>query len=445
MLLTNKLCILLNSQKKCGLPAKAASTAVSLLSMNILIETRPNNELKIRIQTPAFKRKLYTDKASDRKRIKKTAFLDELRSINKHIETSPRLPTNSQLIPVIDITPDGKPVRDFLDVARLKVRRLTLLDILKKSQRFSLVAPRWGKTNRKKSFTRNARRKILQAGAVMDQLYPGKAWMTTVTIPGGTPAALKAVADWSGWLVNRMLQYIRRHSIRKQAMWFYTWELQDRGALHMHWAVAHDDLKVGKEIAEHLEYYWFELLAELKEKIGVDCFERLEGGTHRNSSLHWQSNVQKVQKSVAAYFSKYCSKDSENVKRHKTYKPDQIYYPASWWNSSYSAKAAIKMGSFDYKLEHYTKEECEYTISMFWDYLEAMGITKTAEKYFEISIPHIPFPVCSGTVQLVYVKPENWLECRELIKSLCTKDDFIGEGKIVIEELAKHARKQLEN
>lgn len=406
--------------------------------MNLILHLFPNNELRLCVQTPAYKRKSYGDKALDRKRQKKSELWDELRSVNKHLQ-SVTSATAPDLIPVVDVNPDGKIYEDFLSRKNLQSRRQCLLDILKKSQELTLPSQRWGKPNRKKSFTSNACHRILESGAVIDKENPAKTWMVTCTIPGSTPAALQAVAHWSGWIVNRMLQTIRDNPVGKFGKWFYVWEFQKRGALHMHWAVAHQDDRIAKRLAEQLEYQWFELLLELKQKAGVDCFERLDGGTHRYSSLNWQSNVQKVQKSVAAYYSKYVSKGSENQVALKD-PTVKVYYPARWWGSSKSTKEAVKKWRFTYKLEGYSLTECELIKEMLWELIEPFGWKRKHTYSFCIEIPQLPIPVCSGTVQIAFGVPETWAQDWQLIKSLCERNTSIGAGGIVLEELAKYAK-----
>jgi len=392
----------------------------------IIIQTFINNELKKRVQTEPYRRK-----TSDPFRLNKKARLEkELKAVNS-LANSTAAPRFVQW-------------REAL---------LTSIENLAKKHR-------WGSPNPPRKFTASARHRILEAGAVMDKLLPGKTYMATMTIPGGTPAALQAVANYSGGLVDRMLKKLRRSPGGKDVMWFYVWEFQGQNeerdcALHMHWAVAHSDEKVSKASAELLEYFWFELLLEMGEtelykkrhsiKIGVDCFERKRGGTWRNNPGVWQSNVQKVQKSVAAYYSKYCSKDSTNQVLLKKSKSSSINYPASWWGSSTSVKNVIKQWRSQYKIDGLTKDESDLVSKWIWEILDMLKLKEPQKKLFCITHPRVSVPLCSGSVQIVFGNPETWLETCELIRSLFEVNPGYGAGGIVIEELVKEAKKQLQS
>ena len=206
----------------------------------------------------------------------------------------------------------------------LVAQKRNALDIIKKSQHAKKYERPWGKVQTPKTFTRNAKQKILEAGAVVDK-HVGKhgSYELTLTIPGSGVVVYDVVARWSGYIVNRMLQVIRRLEEKGLPVhWFFVWEHQKRGALHQHWCIAIKDQPMLTDyVCRLLKAKWFELLMELSDKSGVDLFRR-KGftGSWRNRPDVWQSSVNPVRKSVAAYFSKYMSKNLETSKYNKARK-----------------------------------------------------------------------------------------------------------------------------
>jgi hypothetical protein len=216
-------------------------------------------------------------------------------------------------------------------------RQKCRLDIISEFQQRSLkVKSRggWGFSPKPTTFGKNARHRLLEAGAIMDNLHQKNVCEVTCTIPGSTVDSLRAVSQWSGWIMNRLTQIVRRS--KSDPAWFYVWELQKRGALHLHFAIGCSSLPDAILLAQQIEFKWFELLLELKDKCDVDVFRKNAKWTWRDKPQNWQSHVLPIYKSVAAYFSKYVAKQSNN--RSRNYKK---FFPARWWGSSKSIKEGI--------------------------------------------------------------------------------------------------------
>lgn len=205
----------------------------------------------------------------------------------------------------------------------LHLERLARLDIIKKSQQSMKRERSWGKLQVDKSFTSNAKQKILEAGAVIDKhIGNTNAFALTLTIPGSGWDVFDVVSRWSGYIVNRLTQIIRRaEKAGVKAHWFFVWEHQKRGALHMHWCLAvESDWHIANLLCLELRAKWEQLLEEFSVKTGIDLFKKRGfSGTWRYSPEVWQNDIQRVNKSVAQYFSKYCSKnahaDKTNTRR----------------------------------------------------------------------------------------------------------------------------------
>lgn len=204
----------------------------------------------------------------------------------------------------------------------LTERKRSYLDIIKKSQHTTKKERCWGKVQTVKKFTRNAKQKILEAGAVVDKhTKKGSQYELTLTIPGSGVDVYDVVARYSGYLVNRITQIIRRLEAKgHHVFWFFVWEHQKRGALHMHWCICvNSSPSESESLCRKIRAKWFDLLEELSVKTAIDLFKK-KGfmGTWRYSPSMWQSNIAVVRKSVAAYFSKYMSKTYETSRFNRS-------------------------------------------------------------------------------------------------------------------------------
>lgn len=214
--------------------------------------------------------------------------------------------------------------------------------------------------NKKRHFGNAQRRALLRTGAVMSNLYPyrGQTHEVTLTIPGSTVQALKCVAAHSSWLVNRLMQRIRDIERKNlcRVSWFYVWEWQKRGALHLHMALGAEDVRLAKRAAQEVEYQWFELLMELQDMTGIDCFARYDGETWRDSPEVWQSHCAEIQKNLAAYFAKYASKDKDTKLAEKEGRSPR-YYPKTWWGRSRGLAQAVRDQTIVIRLNYLTEDE----------------------------------------------------------------------------------------
>ncbi|MGL4501234.1 MAG: hypothetical protein ACRCU2_19340, partial [Planktothrix sp.] len=132
------------------------------------------------------------------------------------------------------------------------------------------------------------------------------------------------------------------------------------GALHPHIAIATKPNEMTPRqlltLGQDIESYWFDLLFELKEKTGVDVFERgcRGGGTWRYNPGKWQSKSELVTKSVAAYLSKYASKGAatkhQNDLDNLAVRGISAPIPSRWWGCSRNILGLIKSWRFKHTI-----------------------------------------------------------------------------------------------
>lgn len=317
----------------------------------------------------------------------------------------------------------------------------SVLDILKKSQARPRRHSTWGLAQRDKKFTSRARRHILEAGNEMEAKYGcDSVTMLTLTIPGSGAAVYDCVSRWSGWLVNRLLQRLRDYSRRLLAKegigapdWFFVWEFQKRGALHLHFAIGHDDRDVRWEAARRLKRGWYDGLDALGQNEGIDLYRNYHRGfSHRENQKAWQSDIQDCKKNVAGYFAKYCSKsgNSKDVgalrASSKTLKSCSLS-PSRWWGSCKALKASIKSYRVRIRIRGLDYEQTECWKARIARFVER--VTGQRIDYAEYAVKPSPdFTVVSGSIGGCFFSSSQREVIREAFRSYagiiksCIKD-----------------------
>lgn len=215
------------------------------------------------------------------------------------------------------------------------VKRLVTLDNLHESHqnvRPSRSGHSWGKPHKPTKLTRSARATIYEAGCVLDAYYKDKTYLTTCTLPGSDVLLYLRLANESGYIIDRLSKAIKKYN----CLHYFVWEWQKRGALHLHYALANDDIQKARNAAYTIEYEWFELLLELGVKYSEDFFksDKAPGGSWVNTPSKWQSKVELVTKSVSRYLSKYLSK------ANCEFQP-KFGFPSRWWGCSKLLRNAV--------------------------------------------------------------------------------------------------------
>lgn len=183
------------------------------------------------------------------------------------------------------------------------------------------------------SFTRNARHRLLEAGSLCEDPSPGHSRnvFVTFTLPGSTESAYSAISRYSGFVCNRVLQGVRDDS--RVESWFYVWEVQKRGALHLHLCIRFRSQDDWLCLSGILYERWYSALEDVGEREGICLFEHSDSGKC-TLKRYWRYDYQLVRKSVAGYLSKYVSKGANKGTSPEPTKAVQRYYPRRWWGMS---------------------------------------------------------------------------------------------------------------
>lgn len=219
------------------------------------------------------------------------------------------------------------------------------------------------KPERKKAgFTAKARETLENAGVVAEIEWGRNAVLVTCTLPATGFEAYKLLADSSGKIMSRLWDRLSVHCKRKlnrpaRLGWFYVWEKQKRGALHLHACLAacpqdftgEELLSLGEKVTQ----WWFEILRDIGDENQVNMFLNTETGIDwSDSPQNWQSDVQLIKKSIARYLSKYASKNAA-TERGATFDGDSDGYPtpSRWWGKNQVISRLIRKWSWDLSLD----------------------------------------------------------------------------------------------
>lgn len=252
------------------------------------------------------------------------------------------------------------------------------LDIIQKSQRSR--KPPLMRLNRPKNFTRFSGQRLREAGAAVDIACNGDTRFcheVTLTLPANHEAAFIALAAYSGYVINRLFQPIRR-KYGEMCLWFFVWEYQKRGALHIHICIYHPDECEGLYIGSQLIEQWHKILCDLCILADCDMFCRKNKKSSTPRYKH-QHHTAPIKKAVGAYFSKYAGKEESKQSWYC-----QKYPVSRFWGSCKAIKEIIKAHSLEFNFDYGSNEkDCE------WKYSEI--IDRIVSKLSVVSVSQYSF------------------------------------------------------
>lgn len=195
-----------------------------------------------------------------------------------------------------------------------------------------------GKITADRSFTRLGKSRVRNGAAAMEENYGREnIRFLTGTLPGSTIEAQRILARYSKWLIQRLTQWFRDVAPGGDYVW--VWELQKRGALHLHACFAHTDGRALKKLERRWHTYWLTCLDRISRESGVDLYGRRQGGSWSGAPQVVRADCQRVKKSVSRYLSKYLSKRASKSAIGEAPPPSQ------WWAISTGVRRLVTMYS----------------------------------------------------------------------------------------------------
>jgi len=189
------------------------------------------------------------------------------------------------------------------------------------------LKPGYGIPGAGNGLTNYGRRQLLRAGAVLDELavLPGNVLFATLTLPGSTYEAKKAMAAWSGYATHLVRMWFNKRA--KEGLDMHVWEFQKRGALHLHYATCVTDDNARKWLIDNWKAQATRVIDAIGKKAGVDMWRKNANYTHADNKEVLQTDIQECNKSIARYLAKYVAKSKEQYKENhwKECKPSRYY------------------------------------------------------------------------------------------------------------------------
>ena len=221
---------------------------------------------------------------------------------------------------------DGPTVREIIGASAPLVKR-------RETRRGFKIGNRWRFRPAYNRFTSHGRNMVYDGCHLLETRGSGQAVFVTLTFPGGTRMAYAAAAAGSGYIVDRINRWLRSRVV--DGLFAYVWELQQRGAPHLHY-LFRLPIGVPRAVFEcHLKTKWREILDTCSDQSGVDLYARLGGGSWRGSVKYPRIEVKAVRDSIGGYLAKYASKDASKGARSSPFRPGR------WWGVSYPLRKKI--------------------------------------------------------------------------------------------------------
>lgn len=288
-------------------------------------------------------------------------------------------------------------------------------------------------------FGRNARHRLLEAGALceIERSNGHEGCFVTFTLPGSTQWAYAQLSKWSGIIVNRILQVLRDY--QWQETYFYVWELQKRGALHLHLFVQVPQGEDPFRLEHPLKAAWYSALGAIPSD-DSHCMFRHRDGNYCTASGYWRYDYQLVAKGVANYLSKYVSKEAgSNLDEHLA-SGVRAYYPRRWWGMSRSLTQRVTASRKVVIVDGLTKKDCMDALDSMMALLHGCNPVMTYEYTANIGRkPRCPsgFGVSYRTIAYFDPGELQLIEVALRTHMLCVSERLQRKGRITTKGFAR--------
>jgi len=190
------------------------------------------------------------------------------------------------------------------------------------------------------TFGLNAKRSLIRAGAAMDSdCLAHERLFLTGTLPGSTDSSFRAIAAYSGHIVNGLKAWVAKYV--KAKLDFYCWEYQKRGALHLHYCVHIPTESDRSIILGGFKSWWIQAMHRIGDLSSTDMFRKDENYTHLSDTSKIRAVAEVCRKSPSRYLAKYLSKSVSPARGSA-----RLFTPSRWWGTSRPLKALLAVKSF---------------------------------------------------------------------------------------------------
>lgn len=306
--------------------------------------------------------------------------------------------------------------------------RLIDEDIFRREKNSPEERPGYGGSPKLRDFSLYGRRKIVRSGALIgvgDRR--DRTLFLTGTLPGGTDEALRAISDYSAWIVHQLLTVVPRLGRVKSAdcKIIWVWEWQDRGALHLHAICEFPTREAAKRVFEGFKGLWIQLLESVGDRCGIDIAARRDFGSHSGDYDKWRTRAEWSRKNPSRYLAKYISRLKPKAAICLNYPPSRWYGVSRSLHSELREKTVVALtsdvtGVPDYRLGG------DYDIELI-------------ERLFSLShtTRHFPDKVRDGYTFVFYLNDVDRTFVENLMKSMRGKQEM---DPLSLNKLARRKR-----
>lgn len=227
---------------------------------------------------------------------------------------------------------------------------------------------------RRAKLTQKARHRLLHHAGLLDRVDRERQVFCTGTLPGSTEESIRAFCELAPYVVKTLQNYLPRAVglSAREIKYLWVWELQKRGALHMHVLVVLPSAQEAESFRDAWKEVWCKVLVLAQSQTSVDLFGRYYGGSWESVPDIWQADAQIVRVSGGRYLSKYLSKGSSG---------DVSLFPPRW----YGISSALR--------EDYREWLSEHTVSFRLRWNPSVGIER-----IRMAVAHLMEQVTGGPV-----------------------------------------------
>jgi len=148
----------------------------------------------------------------------------------------------------------------------------------KKSPALEGLRPGFGGLPVPTRFGNNARRTLSRSAGVFDRdgIPNDELVFMTGTLPGSRRESFEAMQRWSSYAVDLLKSKLSK-VCDPEPYSMYVWELQGRGALHIHYCqrIANPDQR--QFVLDNWKKMWIQVVDAVGEKVGIDMWLRRPG------------------------------------------------------------------------------------------------------------------------------------------------------------------------
>jgi hypothetical protein len=235
------------------------------------------------------------------------------------------------------------------------LRCISRLERRAESRRTWQVGGRTRHLPQKTRFSTYGRNFVRDAAHLVERDGQGRASFLTFTFAGGTQAGYDVMSAASGYICDRLNRWLRYKVHGGEFV--YIWELQERGAPHLHYLFRWAGQETGDDLRDLCQAEWRKILLEVSADSGTDLFARLEGGSWRDDPQKPFVDCKPVDWGYAQYMSKYMSKTKSKGGRGHT------WVPGRWWAVSAPLRVKVLAERLTVELTFPSEEAAKLAVS----------------------------------------------------------------------------------